>query len=193
MLFKLWFQEPGFAGERQTKCYNRESEMGLLKGNMTCGQSSVLVTLSPKFTGAGDSWRSFYFALTSPCLFTSTRIYGGLGGPAGKESACNAGDLGSVPGLGRSPGEGHGNPLQCSGLENSMDCIVHGVTKSRTWLTDFSLSLSEYVSNWSKRPSCGKVLLSYLPFYFSGKLFLGKLVFWVLTVFQYFLALSTLH
>ena len=48
----------------------------------------------------------------------------------GKESACNAGDLGSIPGLGRSPGEGKGYPLQYSGLENSMDCIVNGVAKS---------------------------------------------------------------
>ena len=58
-------------------------------------------------------------------------------GPAGKESACNAGDLGSIPGLGRSPGEGKGYPLQYSGLENSMDCIVHGVTQSWTRLSDF--------------------------------------------------------
>ena len=51
---------------------------------------------------------------------------------AGKESAHNAGDLGSIPGLGRSPGEGKGYLLQYFGLENSMDCIVHRVTKSRT-------------------------------------------------------------
>ena len=50
--------------------------------------------------------------------------------------ACNAGDLASIPGLGRSPGEGKGYPLQYSGLENSMECIVHGVTKGRTWLGD---------------------------------------------------------
>ena len=55
-----------------------------------------------------------------------------LGGSAGKESAYNVGDLGSTPGLGRSPGEGNVYPLQYSGLENSTDCIVHGVTKSRT-------------------------------------------------------------
>ena len=55
----------------------------------------------------------------------------------GKESACNAGDLGSIPGLGRSPGEGKGYPLQYSCLENSRDCIVHGVTKSQTQLSDF--------------------------------------------------------
>ena len=50
----------------------------------------------------------------------------------GKESPCKVGDLDSIPGLGRSPGEGKGYPLQYSGLENSTDYIVHGVTKSRT-------------------------------------------------------------
>ena len=58
-------------------------------------------------------------------------------GSAAKESICNAGDLGSIPGLGRSPGEGKGYPLQYSGLENFMDCIVHGVTKNQTRLSDF--------------------------------------------------------
>ena len=53
-------------------------------------------------------------------------------GSAGKEFACNAGDLGLIPGLARSPGEGNGYPLQYSGLENSMDCIVHGGVKSWT-------------------------------------------------------------
>ena len=55
----------------------------------------------------------------------------------GKESVCNAGDPGSIPGSERSPGEGKGYPLQYSGLENSMDCIVHGVAKSWTQLSDF--------------------------------------------------------
>ena len=50
----------------------------------------------------------------------------------GKESTCNVGDLGSIPGLGRSPGEGNGYPLQYSGLESSMDYIVRGVSKSQT-------------------------------------------------------------
>ena len=53
-------------------------------------------------------------------------------GLAGKEPVCNAGDLGLVPGLGRSPGEGKGNPFQYSDLENSMD---HGIAKSRTRLS----------------------------------------------------------
>ena len=63
-------------------------------------------------------------------------------GSAGKESACNAGDLGLIPGLGRSLGEGEGYPLQYSDLENSMDCIVLGFAKSRTRLSDFHFSLS---------------------------------------------------
>ena len=70
-------------------------------------------------------WSSFvsvaltylYKSLSFPC------------GSAGKESACNARDLGLIPELGRSPGEGNGYSLQYFGLENSMDCIVHGVAK----------------------------------------------------------------
>ena len=58
-------------------------------------------------------------------------------GSAGEESSCNAGDLGSIPGLGRSPEEGNGYPLQYSGLEVSRDCIVHGVAKSQTQLSNF--------------------------------------------------------
>ena len=71
------------------------------------------------------------------------------GGSEVKASARNAGDLGSIPGSGRSPGEGNGNPLQYSCLENPMDrgawwATVYGVAKSRTRLSDFtSLSLSE--------------------------------------------------
>ena len=63
---------------------------------------------------------------------------GGLGsfglpcGSVGEESACNAGDLGSIPGMGRYPGEGNGHPFQYSGLENSMDWMIHGVAKSWT-------------------------------------------------------------
>ena len=55
-----------------------------------------------------------------------------LVGSAGKESTCNVRDLGSIPGLERSPGEGNSYPLQYSGMENSMDCIAHRVTKSWT-------------------------------------------------------------
>ena len=60
-----------------------------------------------------------------------------LCGSAGKESACNAGDLDSIPGFGRSPGEGKSYPFQYSGLENSMDYMVPGVPKSQTRLSNF--------------------------------------------------------
>ena len=70
-----------------------------------------------------------------------------------KNSACNVGDLGSIPGLGRSPGEGKGYPLQYSGLENSMHCIVHGVTKSLTWLNNFHFHF------WSRKWQSTPVLL----------------------------------
>ena len=64
----------------------------------------------------------------------------------GKESACNAGDLGSIPGSGRSAGEGIGYPLQHSGLENSMDCIVHGVARTRVylWRIHFDIWQNQY-------------------------------------------------
>ena len=80
----------------------------------------------------------FQGRLTVCCFLSPTLPRMGFpGGSAGKESAHNAGDLGSTPGLGRSPVEWNGYPLQYSGLENSMDCIVHGVTKSQTQLSDF--------------------------------------------------------
>ena len=59
-------------------------------------------------------------------------IMGFPGGSEGKASACSAGDPGSIPMLGRSPGEGNGYPLQYCGLKNSMDCIVHGVAELDT-------------------------------------------------------------
>ena len=71
------------------------------------------------------------------------RSEGFPGGSDDKASARNAGDLGSIPGLGRSPGGGNGNPLQYSCLENPMDggawwATVHGVSKSQSWLSDFT-------------------------------------------------------
>ena len=101
--------------------------------------------LLPEFTqthvhGVGDA-----IQLSHPLSFKNFQnLYGVCpfplgcpGGPAGKESTCNAGDLGLIPGLGRSPGEGNGYPLQCSGLENPMNrgaCrgTVHGVAELDT-------------------------------------------------------------
>ena len=75
----------------------------------------------------------------------STGHRGFPGGSEVKASACNVGDLGSIPGSGRSPGEGNGNPLQYSCLETPMDrgawwATVHGVTKSLTRLSDFTFT-----------------------------------------------------
>ena len=76
-------------------------------------------------------------------------IYIWASSSAGKESACNATDLGLIPGLGGSPGGGHGSPLQYSCLENPMGrgawgATVHGVTKSRTQLSDSAQHIHVY-------------------------------------------------
>ena len=69
---------------------------------------------------------------------------GFLGGSTDKESTCKSGDPSSIPGLERSPEEGKGYPLQYPGLENCMDCIVHGVAKSRTRLSNFHFHINIY-------------------------------------------------
>ena len=115
----------------------------------------------------GHDWMTFTFTPTMVCCCCLvTKLCPTLCNPVdygmvfphssvGKESACNAGDLGSIPGSGRSPGEGNGNPLQYSCLEKSMDrgawqATVHGFAKSQTWLSmhacinDISFSLLTY-------------------------------------------------
>ena len=72
-------------------------------------------------------WYINNFNYKFPFLSFSPILMGFPGGSDGKEFACNAGDLGSIPGLGRSPGEGNGYPLQYSSLENFMDCIAQSV------------------------------------------------------------------
>ena len=81
------------------------------------------------------------------------------GSSDGKASAYNAGELGSIPGLGRSPGEGNGHPLQCSCLENPMDggcwwAIVQAVAKSWTRLSDFTFTIhwKDWCWSWSSKP-----------------------------------------
>ena len=80
---------------------------------------------------------------------THYSILGLFCGSASKESTCNAGDLALIPGFGRSPGEGKGYPLQYSHLENSMDCVVYGVAKSQTRISDlhfhFRITNCQYV------------------------------------------------
>ena len=89
-------------------------------------------------------------------------------GSAGKKSARSAGDLGSIPGLGQSPGEGKGYLLQYSGLENSMDCIVHGVTRSWARLSDFhrwEVGIREGSRSHSPKWQIRKAPLPSLSFY----------------------------
>ena len=96
------------------------------------------------------------------CLFLSEKIptpvfLGFPGASAGKESACNAGDLDSIPRLGRFPREGKGRLLQYSGLENSRDSI-HGVTKGRTRLSNFHFTLkAQKLTHFIKSSIPGKL------------------------------------
>ena len=80
-------------------------------------------------------------------------------GSAGKESSSNVGDLGLIPGLGRSPGGGKGYPLQYSGLENSMDCIVHGVAKSWAHWATFTDSLSRWHHPYGRKRNQRSLLM----------------------------------
>ena len=101
----------------------------------------------------------FVPALSLPFWSSSSSGYPGFpGGSDSKASACNVGDLGSIPGLGRSPGEGNDNPFQYSCLENPVDggawqATVHGVAKSRTPLSSFTffLSLIQWIREVSKQ------------------------------------------
>ena len=77
---------------------------------------------------------------------------------AGKESACNVRVLGSIPGLGRYSGEGKDYSLQYSGLENSMDCTVHGVTMNQTQLSDFHFTAFFMVQPLSLYMTTGKTI-----------------------------------
>ena len=91
-------------------------------------------------------------------------------GSAGKESTCNAGDLGSIPGLGRSPGEGKGYPLQYSGLENSMDCRKESDTTKRLSLSSISFTFVKRKHTINSFPFCFSLIyaavhsLSLVPF-----------------------------
>ena len=106
--------------------------------NLISGSSAI-------FKSSLNIWKFTVHVLLKPGLENFEHYFASMwaspDGSAGKESTCNAGDLGSIPALGRSPGEGNSYPLQYSGVENSMDCIVHGVTKSQTLLSNFHFHL----------------------------------------------------
>ena len=123
----------------------------IMKNRAKSPKSEGSLCIFSEIVGWGNTW---YCCVTScPTGFPDSSV--------GKESACNAGDLGLIPGLGRSPGEGKGYPRQYSGLENSMDFAVHGVTKSWTRLSDFHF---QKVGKCKKRRNS---LLWLEPFCFS--------------------------
>jgi len=111
-------QEEGTDGMGDPGRYGRVSLIAQLVKNLPAVQETLV-----RFVGK-MRWRRD--RLPTPVFL------GFPGGSAGKESTSNVGDLSSIPGFGRSPGEGKGYSLQYSGMENSMDCIVHGVAKSWT-------------------------------------------------------------
>ena len=104
-----------------------------------------------------DKWKFDYaWTLMNSALFSFAdfnlyhfAVMGFPRGSAGKESTCNVGDLGLIPGLARSPGEGKGYPLYYYSLENSLDCLVQGVTKSLTQLSGFHFHFLFAVINYN--------------------------------------------
>ena len=104
-----------------------------MRGFVGCRYTSIRAVAPHLCQSLGCLSHSLYQHCSQDSFFYTLMMAKGFPcGSAGKESACNVGDLGSIPGLGKSPGEGKGYPLQYSGLENSMDHIVHGVSKSWT-------------------------------------------------------------
>ena len=112
-------------------------ELGRAPGSQTHKSIRVCLRSAPP-PEVFNSQTYLHWASSNQLQFRfSTLILGFPCGSAGREFTYNAEDLGETPGLGRCPGEGKGYPLQYSGLENSMDCTVHGVAKSRTRLSEF--------------------------------------------------------
>ena len=110
-------------------------------GDLRCPEIELLVSA---FWSGFSLWSLLLVSAVARWVF-STELPGRVSfpcGSAGKESARSAEDLGLIPRLGRSSGERKGYPLQYSGLENCMGCIVHGVPKSRVRLSGFHFSLS---------------------------------------------------
>ena len=124
------FQEPQWMTEimDSTDYYNMSHVLSYIKGQIAC--TVWICQTKGCFTSRPGQSRQ------TPDFITLLRM-GLLCGSAEKESACNTGDIGLIPGLGRSLGEGKGYPLQYSGLQTSMNCIVHGVTKNWTQLSNF--------------------------------------------------------
>ena len=132
----------------ETRVQSLDWEDPLEKGTVT--HSSIIAweipwTEEPSWLQSMGSQRIGHDWATQHSINEICFIFFGFpGGSAGKESTCNAGDLGSIPGLGRFPGEGNGNPLHYSCLKNPLECINHGITES-DMTEQISLLLTEIV------------------------------------------------
>ena len=127
-------------------CINKWYQINILRVCM-CLWACLCVCVCVRTCAILSGYREKY---GSTSMSFSTWLIWSMGFPcrsAGEESPCNARDLGSIPGLGRSLGERKGYPLQYSGLENSMDCTVHGIAKSRTWLSNFHFQTLSFATN----------------------------------------------
>ena len=122
-----------------------------------------------------EGLQGFCFGDWNSQIAVNSYEYGFPCSSVGKESACNAGNPSSIPGLGRSPGEGKGYPFQYSGPEKSMDCIVHGVAKSRTLLNDFHfLSFHMNIQQWAKTDNA----ISFMEFIYCWKIYILWRIHW---------------
>ena len=132
----MW-SESESCSDMSDSCWPHELVHGIL-------QARILEWVAFPFS-RGSSWSSNWTGVsyTAGGFFTNWAIREACG-TTGKESVHNAGDLDSIPRLGRSPGEGNGYPLWYTGLDSSMDRIVHGVTKSQKWLRDFYFQEEEW-------------------------------------------------
>ena len=134
-----------------------------VKNSHSCGEplkyKYSLVCWSPPL-----GYGIWIYSESTPSTFHFGSFFMSLGftdGSAGKKSTCNVRDLGLILGLGRFPGEGNRYPLQYSGLENSMNFIVHGIAKIRTWLSNFPGGSNEKASaynagDWDSIPGSGR-------------------------------------
>ena len=146
--------------------------------------NTIIPWHSVVLTDIHSHWEQIFTVIDGCINNVFFSVLGFPGASDGKESSCNVGHLGLIPWLGRSPGVRKGYPLQYSGLENSMACRVHGVTKRRALLNDFHF----YALNVH--------IIVYLPHIMFSTFTLGFLYFiefWqLLDLFLFFLKLSSM-
>ena len=129
-----WFPKQPLPTPKTIMAVHASLQAALLSSKSSVNSNNVFPTFSEMYN-LYFRWVSITAKMVNIDQYDTHQ--GFPGSSVGKESACNAGDPGLIPGSGRSTGEGKGYPLQYSGLENSMDCIVYGVAKNWTQLIDF--------------------------------------------------------